>query len=248
MKNLCTRSQVETLSRDKIEERVRGMLDYLFPNLQFEDIPPDLKTITSLLEDKYKVHFCFSKALGKLPTGEQILGMFTVSPLTVHVDPSLEIWSPRFNKTLAHELGHLVLHRKLIGDGKFISRDKPIIDTAKQLQYRATAELSDLGWVEWQANEFAMSLLLPRRYLQKLVYFMQKKLGITHNLGTLYLDDQPRNKADCHRIVGEIAMRSGTKQALLWRRLRFLEILEDHQKSRTRLIFETLDALFEIDN
>jgi hypothetical protein len=136
----------------------------------------------------------------------------------------------------------------MIGDGKYISREKPIVDTAQQLRYRETAELSDLGWVEWQANEFSMCLILPRRFLQNLVIKSQLELRIYRNLGTMYLDDQTCNKCDCKKIVTRIKELYKVRDALLWRRLRFLGILEDHQKQRSRPMFESLDALFEIDN
>ena len=248
MNETHTRSQREFLSRSDIEQRASLMLDYVLPDRGADPQPPDLQRVVSVLESQYGVRFSFSDELGGLPSGKRILGMFSVAPLMVRVSSSLPMWSSGFRRTLAHEIGHLVLHRKLIGDGKYISLEKPIVDTAKQLRYREAAELSDLGWVEWQANEFSMCLILPRRYLQILVCLVQKSLGINKNLGTMYLDDQPCNKWDCQQIVGEVAAMSGAKKPLLWRRLRFLGILEDHQKKRSRPVFEALDALFEIDN
>ena len=224
------RSQRERLSRPKTEERAGHMLDYVLPNRGNDPHPPDLQTIVTVLKSRYGVRFSFSQDLGKLPTGERVFGTFAVAPLTIRVTSYLPKWSPQFQRTLAHELGHLVLHRKMIGNGKYISREKPIVDTARQLRYRETAELSDLGWVEWQAEEFALCLILPRRYLQVLVCSVQMELGIKRNLGTMYLDGQPCNRRDCHRVIDEIARRSGTKTPLLWRRLRFLGILEDHRR------------------
>jgi hypothetical protein len=221
------------------------MLDYVLPNRGNDADPPDLQKVVSVLDAKYGVRFSFSDDLGGLSTGERIFGMFTVDPLTIRVTSYLRLWSPRFCSTLAHELGHLVLHRGLIGKGKYISREKGIVDTARRLRYRETAELSDLGWLEWQANEFSMCLILPRRYLQMLVCAVQLDLDIKRNLGTIYLDDQPCNRRDCRRIVGKIVERSSVKAPLLWRRLRFLHILEDHQRKRARPVFESLDALFE---
>jgi len=241
------RSQREILSRTVIEERVTHMLDYVLPNRGNDTCPPDLEKVVGVLDAQYGIRFSFSDKLGDLPTGERILGTFTVDPLTIRVTAYLPLWSPRFRRTLAHELGHLVLHRRMIGKGKYISREKAIVDTAKQLRYRETAELSDIGWVEWQANEFSMCLILPRRYLQMLVYTVQMDLDIKRNLGTMYLDDQPCNKRDCQAIVRKIVEISSAKKPLLWRRLRFLGIIEDHQRKRARPVFESLDALFEID-
>lgn len=245
MNDKRTQSQREYLSRTDIEERAGHMLQYVLPDRGDDPKPPDLEKIVSVLQSKHKVRFSFLDDLGSLPSGEKILGMFTVGPLTIRVCSSLQMWSPSFCRTLAHELGHLVFHRKMIGDGKYISREKPMVDTARQLRYRETAELSDHGWVEWQANEFSMCLILPRRFLQILVTSVQTEIGIKKNLGMMYLDDQPCNKRDCKRIVGRIAELSGAKDTLVWRRLRFLGILEDHQKQRARPVFETLDALFE---
>jgi len=242
------RSQREILSRPEIEERVGRMLDYVLPDRGDDPTPPDLQRVVTVLESQYGVRFSFSEELGRLPTGKRIFGTFAVAPLTIRVTSLLPKWSPGFQRTLAHELGHLALHRKMLGKGRYISREKPIVDTARQLRYQETAELSDLGWVEWQANEFAMCLILPRRYLQVLVCSVQIEFGIRRNLGTMYLDDQPCNKRDCHRVVEEIARRSGAKIPLLWRRLRFSGILEDHQKKRTRPVFEALDTLFETDD
>jgi Zn-dependent peptidase ImmA (M78 family) len=247
MKKNRIKSKIEYLSRTEIEERASLMLQYVFPDRSEDPNPPALKEIVTVLKSKYNVQFSFSKNLGSLPSGEKFLGMFTVNPLIIHICSSIKAWSPDFYRTLAHELGHLVLHRKMIGDGKYISKDKPIIDTAQQLRYRETAELSDLGWVEWQANEFSMCLILPRKYIQILVISAQNELGINKNLGTMYLDDQPCNKHDCKRIVDRIKELSGTQESLLWRRLRFLGILEDHQKKRMRPAFESFDALFETE-
>ena len=224
------------------------MLQYIFPDRHNDTNPPDLRQAVEILHIKYRIGFSFSEILGRMPNGNKILGMFSVSPLIIRVCSSIKRWSPAFCRTLAHELGHLVLHRKMIGDGKQISREKPIIDTARQLRYRETAELSDLGWVEWQANEFAMCLILPRRYLQYLVVKAQIELGINRNIGTMYLDDQVCNMQNCGRIISRISGLMAINDALLWRRLRFLGILEDHQKRRAKPIFEMLDALFETEN
>lgn len=240
-----TQSKPDYLSRTDIEERVGHMLQYVLPDRGDDPTPPDLQKIAAILQSKYKVQFSFSENLDGLKGGDKILGMFTVNPLTIYVCNSVDPWSPEFCRILAHELGHLVLHRKMIGEGKYISREKPIVDTSRQLRYRETADLSDLGWVEWQANEFALCLILPRRFLQVLVIAVQKEIGIQKNIGTMYLDDQPCNKQDCQRIVTRISELSRAKDTLLWRRLRFLGILEDHQKNRARPMFEVLDALFE---
>lgn len=246
------KSEREYLSRSDIEERVNRMLVHVIPDSPNNTYPPDLKKIVKVLNEKFNVRFSFKKNLGFLSDRQKILGMFmvdpyVVDPYTIQICNSLTKWSPIFNKTLAHEIGHLALHRKLIGKGKFISKDKPIIDTAEQLKYFEHSGFSDHDWVEWQANEFAMCLILPRSFLMMLVARVQKDVGITKNLGNLYLDDQDCNKRDSRRIVNFISKSTGADQKLVWKRLRYLGILEDKQKLHPKPAFEILDKLFNIN-
>ena len=106
-----TRSQREFLSRTDMEQRVCHMLDYVLPNREDDGSPPNLQRVVAQLQSQYRVRFIFSEDLGKLATGERIFGMFAVAPLTIRVAAQLPQRSPTFRRTLAHELGHLVLHR-----------------------------------------------------------------------------------------------------------------------------------------
>lgn len=111
--------------------------------------------------DQYGVKFGFDEDLGISKRKKKILGRFDFSPRTIFVDKRLPYDSPRFRWTLCHEIGHLVLHRKI--DLKYVSRQKPqFIDTREQLRFIRTTKRSELEWIEWQANQFASALLLPR--------------------------------------------------------------------------------------
>ncbi len=62
---------------------------------------------------------CFTKLLGTDGRGQRLLGACYFAPVVaIFVDPSLlsAEEGPRFRFTLAHELGHLSLHRKLTLD------------------------------------------------------------------------------------------------------------------------------------
>ena len=60
--------------------------------------------------------FCFDKSLGTNSKGQRVHGACYFAPrLEIAIDPGLaeKTDSPRFRFVLAHELGHLTLHRKL---------------------------------------------------------------------------------------------------------------------------------------
>ena len=86
----------------------------------------------------------------------------------------------RYQFTLAHELGHWILHRKefiedenqinlfdIIGDItdndciKCLNRD--VVDN----KVIAGGLKTDLDWLEWQANYFGASILMPRRLIKQ---------------------------------------------------------------------------------
>ena len=75
----------------------------------------------------------------------------------IYVDKRLyddDNYYKRVRFTIAHEIGHLVLHRSKIEMMKFNSEDE-------WKNFRIKLENDSLIWFEWQANEFAGRLLVP---------------------------------------------------------------------------------------
>ena len=80
----------------------------------------------------------------------------------IFVDSYLaDAYETRYRFTLAHELGHVILHRDL-----FRELANRVTSTAEWLA--AHADLSDMrgGSLEWQANCFAGHLLVPDHHLR----------------------------------------------------------------------------------
>ena len=75
----------------------------------------------------------------------------------IYVDKRLyddDNYYKRVRFTIAHEIGHLVLHRSKIEMMKFDSEDE-------WKNFRIKLDNNSLIWFEWQANEFAGRLLVP---------------------------------------------------------------------------------------
>ncbi len=121
------------------------------------------------------------------------------------------------------------------------------MDTAQQLIYRERAESSDLGWVEWQANEFAMAMVLPRIYLEKLVAARQDELGIKRNIGTIFINSHHESIRHCENIVAHIACLFKVNNDLIMKRLKYLGILNDCRKRHpSKFVGEALDDFSEL--
>ncbi|UCB57191.1 MAG: ImmA/IrrE family metallo-endopeptidase [Candidatus Omnitrophota bacterium] len=66
----------------------------------------------------------------------------------------------RYRFTLAHEIGHMILHEYLYAQFKFNKMDE-FITTINEMP------LKERGMVEWQADEFAGLILVPREFLEE---------------------------------------------------------------------------------
>jgi Zn-dependent peptidase ImmA (M78 family) len=63
---------------------------------------------------------------------------------------------------------------------------------------------TDKHWIEWQANQFAASLLMPEDSIWNLLLSFQQKSGI-RNKGIIFLDNQRDNQQNFLLTVSELA-------------------------------------------
>src|SRR6266542_5808418 len=149
-----------TLSRQDIDQKAEEVVLHFDPHALERPSCP-LWDVVNGLKERYHIPFHFYQELGYSSRGKKILGRFDFHPRQVLIDRILPHDSPRFRWTLGHEIGHLVLHRRL--DPSRISQDTPsFVDTRTELRFLRSAQWSDLRWIEWQATYFGSALLLPR--------------------------------------------------------------------------------------
>ena len=229
------------LRREDIDTKVEEVVLHFNPQALNRLRSPIYEVVTGLKE-VYHVPFHFDQDLGYSARGKKILGRFDYQPRQILIDKILPSDSPRFRWTLAHEVGHFVLHRKL--NPRMISRDTPqLVDTREELRFIRTARWSELAWVEWQANQFASGLLLPRAIVFTAVFEVQRQLNIPRP-GSIYLDDQPWNVRDYISILRHVAGKLSVSRTVLRIRLLNLGILTDARRSSRDHVQGALRALF----
>lgn len=115
----------------------------------------------------------------------------------------------RVHFTLAHEIGHLVLHRK------FLRKEFSSVD-----DYIDISILSDknIKRMEYQANVFASYLLLPERKFYYEVALLFKEYSITK--GCLYLDHQLCNRRNVSLILQRLSRKFQVSQQTIAIRLK----------------------------
>jgi len=108
--------------------------------------------IDSIIESRLKIDIV---PMAGLKEGLESGGFISSDFTTIHIDQyiyfNVEV---RYRFSLAHEIGHYILHKEIIGNLKFDNVD----DWAEIYD---SIDSNDYGKLEFQANHFASCLLVP---------------------------------------------------------------------------------------
>ncbi len=102
--------------------------------------------------------------------GLDIDGWLASNLREIYVDKNMyEKRPPRYNFTLAHEVGHFVLHSD-------IYRKNKIHKVADWQDFMQSLSEKQLSWFEWQARAFAGLILVPSHLLKERCGYYIKKI------------------------------------------------------------------------
>ncbi len=126
--------------------------------------------------------------------------------------------------TLAHELGHYYLgHQRYLKLDTFDANDLEGVP-------QGFIELTDVKKLEWQANRFAASLLIPRSLFAEAVSEALERHDIRDKgYGMIYVDHQPNNQASFASICVELARKFDVSFGAVAVRLEQLRLLNDQR-------------------
>jgi Zn-dependent peptidase ImmA (M78 family) len=228
------------LSRDDIDREAERVALHFDPSAFHRTTSPVYEVVRGF-QDDYSVPFSFGQDLGFSQSGRKVVGRFYFGSRRIAIDGILPLDSPRFRWTLSHEIGHLVLHRKI--DPRTITGGAPeLVDTRVQLRFGRAAQRSGLDWVEWQANKFAAALLLPRPILFNALSSVQKELDVRRP-GSIYLDDQRHNIAAYVTTLQKLVALLAVSRTMLRIRLIDLGLLVDARPFHQNAVQEALRSL-----
>lgn len=146
----------------------------------------DISKLCKYLNNKYNLTFNFDTVLGYSQTNK-ILGHIRFKPLEISISKELFVDINRWRFTLAHEIGHLILHYDYL-----IEYFEENSDNEATLDFNIQNKFSlDNKRLEIQANIFASRLLMPQDkfYHYVMDYFQKERIY----KGYLYLDNQKCN-------------------------------------------------------
>ncbi len=197
------------------ESKIESEVSNLPSDLIYDDTFLNTDKLCNYLSEKYDVTFTFDQSLNG-----NILGKICFDPLVISVSDKIANDIYRWRFTLAHEIGHLILHKDLLK--KYIDEKTDDEDSLSSLGNDHTLSNNRL---EIQANKFASRLLLPQRQFIQAVneYFIKENI----NKGYIYFDRQPVNLSLVHSLFRELQYKFGVSKEVSKFRLIDLNLLKD---------------------
>lgn len=210
------------LSKETIEKTIKSL-----PTKTIYDRGKlDIDELSTFLKKHYSVQFDYDVEFNEQ---ENILGKISFKPLKISISKQLEIQSPRWRFTLAHEVGHLFLHKERLTAylDEYTDNENSIVNNLG-----ITTIHNDR--LEIQANMFASLLLVPNDYLILRVHDYFKRERIYK--GYLYLDTQHKNIQLVNNLLHELHDYFGISKEVAKYRLIENKLLVDNLNNSLRSI------------
>ena len=225
---------IDRLSKDEIEKITKEELEKIDSKIFSAAYTLNPKKLIEYMSIKYGISFIdINRASG-------LLGSCDVKNNIIGINSSIK-GTDRELFILGHEFGHYLLHQKLsIGQAAY--------DAFEDSEYNFRTGKNDLKnprhWIEWQANCFSSSLVLPKAPFLARVWNCQD--GLNKSRGVIYLDDQYNNVKDFRELVKKIAYVFNVSKTSVIFKLKEMELINDQSrlKSIGQVIFEYKDELF----
>lgn len=194
------------------EERIEEIIERMYVYDIHDNFTLNTEKLCEFIISKYDAIFDFSQSENK------ILGKIEFNPLKIYVNSELE--ENRFRFTLCHEIGHLILHSKLLKDRIEKKEDD---DFTLSINYNVS-EINNRR-LEIQANIFASNLLIPTKpfMIEVSKFFINENIHKNY----LYLDKQPVNQILVHSLLNELSLKFNASKEAIKMKLISKNLLKD---------------------
>lgn len=217
--------RIQIFSRKHLEEITSQILNSFNPNAINTNEIFRFEEFISYLSQLFDLTIIISDIEETDKNNRPILSYCSFVDKKIVIDTSIKN-STRYKFILAHEIGHFFLHNKLQIDQNAYEK---LSDSKFKFRLDRYLLKNERNWVEWQANQFAASLIMPK----KVIYFhfseIQDKIGLRPG-SRLYVDEQKCNQDSFHHIVRGLATIFQTTKTSIIYRLDSLGLLNENYK------------------
>lgn len=210
---------LEKLSKDLIERITIGILNEFAPTIISHGTDFPFERFVEFIKDKYGLQVFYDLPIPQYK-GKEINGYCDIEKKTIHVNGELR-GTGQFLFVFAHELAHFLLHSKVMLSQQ--SYDK-MGDSEFDIAMGRYVLINDKHWLEWQANQFAASLIMPHNKLLLKLIQWQISQGISKR-GHVWLDEQPCNILDFKKMITILAYKFDVSRTILEYRMADLGLI-----------------------
>ncbi|TBY80626.1 ImmA/IrrE family metallo-endopeptidase [Rhizobium leguminosarum] len=213
------RGSVSYVSAGDIDMRANEVLR----SVGYKSGPVDLKGICSSLS----IDLQFSDELRLDPDGTTILGSANFDKRSIQINAHRDPNRERF--TLGHEIGHFCLnHDRYLRSEMIVEQDLfADIEARDVFNYER---------LEFQANAFASSILLPGDVFRVAVDVGRSRFDIQdRGHGYIYVDDQPCNFAPYDDLLSDLSQYFEVSKQAIEIKLKKSGLLNDRRRGRESL-------------
>ncbi|WP_126652194.1 ImmA/IrrE family metallo-endopeptidase [Chryseobacterium aureum] len=219
---------IDRISKETIEEMCNVELQEINPRILSDAENLDINKLKNHLEKKYNISV-------KYHDDSSLLGYCDIANNTISLHQNVER-TKRELFILCHEFGHYKLHQKLIIDQFTYNNFTESEYNFKMGKHSLT---NPKHWIEWQANYFAVSMILPNTSLLAMLWQHQQRLGL--NPGKLYLDDQKDNYLNYQTLLYRLSEYFNVTRPNILYRLKELKHYEN--RSNLKNVREILEGM-----
>lgn len=207
-------------------ERLNYIVEKLFKNNVYDGLVLNFDKLTKFLEPKYNVIFQLD-----VIEKDNYLGKIEFNPLVIKISNKARSDINRWRFTLAHEIGHLILHSPLL---KERLSEKNGTENTLALNYSSSNKNAER--LEIQANLFASYLLLPENILIP----RMEKIFVEYRIHRrrLYLDRQTVNQIEVFEILNNLSREFEVSVEAIKLRLIKLKLLIDDSDIRLKTLIK----------
>ena len=217
---------LQRLNREAIDDKTVEVLEKFDPTYFSSFKPTPINKLILYFQKSFNIPFELEAQLGFDDFGNRILGCYVPSKRHIYIDRALKDHTTKYNFVIAHELGHLVLHRNCLFEDL---EDEPLKDHDYEIEGRRELK-TDRDFMEWQANYFASCLLLPKIMLAGKVMKEKFKMGLRKH-PVIYVDNQPCNQKTFYTLKEIIAAYFNVSKTVVEIRLKDLKLIDDRRST-----------------
>lgn len=210
------------------DERINYIVNKLYDYNLYDSHSLNFEKLISFLEERYGVNFVLDTI-----ESDNYLGKIEFNPLCIKISKQAKLDPNRWRFTLAHEIGHLILHSKIL-QNRLSEKE----DNEQTLSLNFSYSKSNSDRLEIQANLFASTLLLPEKILLPRVASIFIEYRIHRK--QLYLDHQPVNKREVFDILNKLSREFQVSVEALRIRMIKLNLLVDNTDGSIKSILKRL--------